>query len=182
MPAQVIKRYTRRRVVGILHRVVRGTQEAAVEARLRFTQEGDEAALINTAYIERPQAIFSSRSAPPVRSTQAAVRHEMRLEAGMWLIGTLYNFCRAHRSLRLAGGDSGTAEGLLWLELRLKLLGSPITAGGFTNCLSLPFLRLYPSGAGDDRNGCWRLLMYLDYSPRLHELLPPLIQVLYASL
>jgi hypothetical protein len=66
MPAQVIKRYTRRRVVGILHRVVRGTQEAAVEARLRFTQEGDKAALINTAYIERPQAIFSSRSAPAV--------------------------------------------------------------------------------------------------------------------
>ena len=68
MAAQVIKRYTRRRVVGILHRVVRGTQEAAVEARLRFTQEGDEAALINAAYIERFQAAFRSRLAPQVRA------------------------------------------------------------------------------------------------------------------
>ena len=63
MAAQVIKRYTRRRVVGILHRVVRGTQEAAVEARHRFTQEGEEAALINSAYIERFQAAFRSQLA-----------------------------------------------------------------------------------------------------------------------
>ena len=54
MVAQVIKRYARRRVVGVLHRVVRGTQEA-VQARLRSTQ-ADETALINTAYIERLQA------------------------------------------------------------------------------------------------------------------------------
>jgi len=32
----------------------------------------------------------------------------------MWLVGTVYNFCRAHRSLRLAG-DS-TAGERRWIE------------------------------------------------------------------
>jgi hypothetical protein len=114
MVAQVIKRYARRRVVGVLHRVVRGTQEA-VEARLRSTQ-GSEAALINTAYIERLQATFRSRLAPLARRTRAAVRQEATLEAGMWLIGTVYNFCRAHRSLRSPGGGSATAERRRWVE------------------------------------------------------------------
>lgn len=130
MVAQVIKRYARRRVVGILHRVVRGTQEA-VEARLRSTQ-GEEAALINTAYIERLQATFRSRLAPLARRTRAAVRQEATLEAGMWLIGTVYNFCRAHRSLRLAGGGSGTLERRRWVER------TPAQATGLTDhCWSL---------------------------------------------
>jgi hypothetical protein len=91
----------------------------------------------------------------------------------MWLIGTVYNFCRAHRSLRLAAG-SGAAE-RRWIERTpaLKRRDSPISAGRFTSCLSSLFPRLlYPSGAGDDRDGCWRLLMRLDYSPRLNEVLP----------
>ncbi len=57
-------------------------------------------------------------------------------------------------------------------ELRLKLRGSLITAGRLTNCLSLPFPRLYPSGGGDARSGCWRPLMLPDYSPRLNGVLP----------
>jgi hypothetical protein len=51
MVAQAVKRYARRRVVGVLRRVVRGT-EAEVEERLRATQ-GATTAVINTAYIER---------------------------------------------------------------------------------------------------------------------------------
>ena len=61
-------------------------------------------------------------------------------------------------------------------ELRLKLRGSPITAGRLTNCLSLPFPRLYPSGGGDARSGCWRQLMLPDYSPRLNGVLPVTLQ------
>jgi hypothetical protein len=34
----------------------------------------------------------------------------------MWLVGTVYNFCRAHRSLRLAG-DSATQR--RWIERTL---------------------------------------------------------------
>ncbi len=59
-----------------------------------------------------------------------------------------------------SGGGGGAGSN----EPRLKRRGSPITAGRFTNCLSSPFPRLRSSGAGDDRSGCWGLLMRLDYS------------------
>ncbi len=84
MVAQAIKRYARRRVIGVLRRVVRGTEEA-VEARLVCTQ-GSESALINTAYIERLQATLRSRLAALARRTRAAARQRRTLEAGMWLI------------------------------------------------------------------------------------------------
>ncbi len=122
MVAQAVKRYARPRVIGVLRRVVRGTQ-AAVGARLRATQ-GAEAAVINTAYIERLQATFRSRLAPLARKTRAATRREATLKAGMWLIGTAYNFCRAHRSLRLPSGSG--AAGRRWVER------TPAQAAGLT--------------------------------------------------
>jgi hypothetical protein len=133
MVAQAVKRYARRRVIGVLRRVVRG-MEAEVEERLRSTQ-GATTAVINTAYIERLQATFRSRLATLVRRTRAA-RQKATLEAGMWLVGTVYNFCRAHRSLRLPNTTPG------WLqapttgssEPRLRRRGLPITDGRFTNC------------------------------------------------
>ncbi len=87
-------------MIGVVQRVVRGTEEEAVWARLSSTQ-GSESAVINTAYIERLQATFRSRLAPLARRTRAAARRKTTLEAGMWLIGAVYNFCRAHRSLKL---------------------------------------------------------------------------------
>jgi hypothetical protein len=112
MVAQAIKRYARRRVIGVVGRIVVGTEEA-VWARLICTQ-GSESAVINTAYIERLQATFRSRLAPLVRRTRAAARQKATLEAGMWLVGTVYNFCRAHRSLRLP--RSGAAGHRRWVE------------------------------------------------------------------
>ena len=99
MIAQAIKHYARRRVSRVVRRIVVGTEET-VWARLSSTQ-GSESAVINTAYIERLQATFRSRLAPLARRTRAAARRKTTLEAGMWLIGTVYNFCRAHRSLKL---------------------------------------------------------------------------------
>ena len=84
MVAQAIKRYARRRVIGVVRRVVRGT-EGAVRSRLVSTQ-GSESAVINTAYIERLQATFRSRLAPLARRTRAAARQRSTLEAGMWLV------------------------------------------------------------------------------------------------
>ena len=49
MVAQAIERYARRRVIGVVRRVVRGTEEA-VRSRLVPTR-GSESAVINTAYI-----------------------------------------------------------------------------------------------------------------------------------
>lgn len=123
MVAQSIKRYARRRVAGVLRRVVRGT-EGAVQARLNSTQ-GTEGALINTAYIERLQATFRSRLAALARRSRAAIRQETTLEAGMWLIGTVYNFCRGHRSLRLRWASGGAHR--RWLER------TPAQAAGLTD-------------------------------------------------
>ena len=104
--------------------MVRGT-EAAVRVRLKATQGGGERALINTSYIERLQATFRSRLAPLARKTRSAVRRRATLEAGMWLIGTAYNFCCWHRSLRLPG-DSGAGE-RRWIER------PPAQAAGLTD-------------------------------------------------
>jgi len=123
MVAQAIKRYARRRVIGVLRRVVRGTEEA-VEARLVCTQ-GSQSAVINTAYIERLQATLRSRLAPLARRTRAAARHGRTLAAGMWLIGTAYNFCCWHRSLRLPG--DGEARQRRWIER------TPAQAAGLTD-------------------------------------------------
>jgi hypothetical protein len=100
MIAQVIKRYARRRVIGVVRRVVRGAG-GAVARRLRATQGGSETAVINTAYyIERLQATFRCRLAALVRRSRAPVRLVETLEAGMWLVGTCYNFCWTHKSMR----------------------------------------------------------------------------------
>jgi transposase-like protein len=96
--AQTIRRYTRRRVASVEHRVVRGTLDA-VTATLVRTQ-GQVTAVINTAYIERLNATFRARLASRTRRTRASVHRRDTMEAGMWLVGTVYNFCRPHRSLR----------------------------------------------------------------------------------
>ena len=96
--AQVVKRYARRRVVGVARRVVQGAAEA-VQARLVTTQRRP-AAVINTAYVERLNPTFRARLAPLVRRTRAVARQAATIEAGLWLVGTCYNFCWAHRSLR----------------------------------------------------------------------------------
>jgi transposase-like protein len=96
--AQMVKRYTQRRVVEIERRVVHGT-DAAVAAALCATQ-GAATAVINTAYIERLNATFRARLASLTRRTRAGVHRRDTLEAGMGLVGTAYNFCRPQRSLQ----------------------------------------------------------------------------------
>jgi transposase-like protein len=122
MVAQAIKRYARRRVSGVVRRIVHGTEEA-VRARLSSTQ-GSRDAVINTAYIERLQATFRSRLAALVRRSRAAARRGTTLEAGMWLIGTVYNFCCEHRSLRLRYASGAPRR---WLER------TPAQAAGLTD-------------------------------------------------
>jgi transposase-like protein len=96
--AQAIKRYAQRRVASVEHRVVRGTADAVASALART--QGRPTAVINTAYIERLNATFRARLASLTRRTRAGVHRRDTVEAGMWLVGTVYNFCRPHRSLR----------------------------------------------------------------------------------
>jgi transposase-like protein/IS1 family transposase len=102
--AQVVKRYERRRVVDTERRMVDGTP-ARVETLRRRSQGGG---MINTAYIERLNATFRERLAPLARRCRALARHTLTLEHGMYLVGTVYNFCTYHTSLRLAAQATGT--------------------------------------------------------------------------
>ena len=103
--AQVLKRYERRRVVATDRRSVDGTP-ARVETLRRRSQEGE--GVINTADIERLNATFRERLAPLARRCRALARCTLTLEHGMYLVGTVYNFCTYHASLRLAAHATGT--------------------------------------------------------------------------
>jgi transposase-like protein/IS1 family transposase len=101
--AQVVKRYAQRRVVDIERRIVEGTP-ARVET-LRRRSQGD--GVINTAYIERLNATFRERLASLTRRGRALARHTVTLQHGMYLIGTVYNFCTPHASLApIRGGTT----------------------------------------------------------------------------
>jgi transposase-like protein/IS1 family transposase len=103
--AQVVKRYERRRVVETERRIVDGTS-ARVET-LRRRSQGD--GVINTAYIERLNATFRARLASLTRRGRALARRTLTLQHGMYLIGTVYNFCTPHASLPHASGGTTPA-------------------------------------------------------------------------
>jgi len=96
--AQVVKQYAGKRVIAIQRRLVQGTMDQ-VQALLQRTQGGGT---INTAYIERLNATFRSRIAALVRRSRALARQTMTLHGSMYLVGSVYNFCTYHRSLRVA--------------------------------------------------------------------------------
>ena len=103
--AQVVKRYAQRRVIEVERRIVDGTPVRVETLRRRSQGDG----VINTAYIERLNATFRERLAPLARRCRALARHTLTLEHGMYLVGTIYNFCTEHASLRLAASAAGTA-------------------------------------------------------------------------
>jgi transposase-like protein len=93
--AQVVKRSERRRGVKTARRVIEGPP-ARVET-LRHRSQGD--GVINTASIERLNATFRERLAPLARRCRALARHTLTLHEGMFLVGTVSNFCTPHESL-----------------------------------------------------------------------------------
>src|SRR5215213_9821883 len=58
--------------------------------------------VINTAYIERLNATFRERLAPLARRCRALARQPLPLHEGMFVVGTVYNFCTPHESLHQA--------------------------------------------------------------------------------
>ncbi|GAC1403581.1 MAG: hypothetical protein NVSMB65_20190 [Chloroflexota bacterium] len=118
--AQVVKTYAKRRVVGVSRRVVLGTTEAV--AQVLTTASGGQHQ-INTAYIERLNATFRACLAPLARRTRALAHGETLLTAGMFLVGTAYNFVWCHESLRLRNAGPGRK----WQER------TPAMAAGLTD-------------------------------------------------
>jgi hypothetical protein len=118
--AQVVKHSAKRHVVGVTRRVLHGTQDG-IEAVLTATATGT---VINTAYIERLNATFRAHLTPLTRRGRALARTEAALTAGMWLVGTAYNFCWTHNSLRQLAPDHAPRT---WLRR------TPAMAAGLTN-------------------------------------------------
>jgi len=95
--AQVVKQYAHGHVSGVVRRIVQGT-EALINHLLKITQGGG---VINTAYIERLNATFRARLAGLVRRGRSLLQQTPTLRVGVCLVGTVYNFCTYHESLRV---------------------------------------------------------------------------------
>jgi hypothetical protein len=138
--AQVVKHSAKRHVVGVTRRVVRGTLDG-IEAVLTATATGT---VINTAYIERLNATFRAHLAPLTRRGRAIARTETALTAGMWLVGTAYNFCWPHDSLRQRAPDHAPRK---WLRrtpaMAAGLADRPWTIGELLR-LQIPLPRWVP--------------------------------------
>jgi IS1 family transposase len=94
--AQVVKRYRRRRMVGVNHRVVFGTGEAikAILAKRGWK--------INTSFVERLNLDFWQHVAAVGRRVNTLCKHEAGLRQQLALFQVYHNFCLPHASLRLA--------------------------------------------------------------------------------
>jgi transposase-like protein len=94
--AQVVKQTAHRAVTGTLHRLVQGS----VRMFLTLLWSTPGCQVLNTAYIERLNGTFRSRLAVFGRRTRLSARRTATVESGLYLVGTLYNFCMVHSSLR----------------------------------------------------------------------------------
>jgi transposase-like protein len=126
---QVVKQRTAQGLT-IVRRIVQGTSEQA-QALLAASKGGSQ---INTAYIERLNATLRQRLAPLARRSRSLVRRVEPLQAGMWVVGCLYNFCTPHRSLRrkLLISRRRNRESYRWVER------TPAMAAGLTDHIWTP--------------------------------------------
>jgi len=119
--AQVIKQVQGKRVVNIVRRIAQGSADQ-VACLLQHTQAGG---VLNVAYIERLNATFRQRLASLTRRSRALARQPATLHAAMYLLGTVYNLCTYHHSLRV--------DILLPRNRRHWVLRTPAMAAGITD-------------------------------------------------
>lgn len=122
---QVVKQHINGQL-NVTRRIVQGTQEM-VHSLIRKTQGQGT---INTAFIERLNATFRQRLNSLARKTRTLVRKAETLEAGMYVVGCLYNFCDPHHSLRLK--LSVGRFGYRWVQR------TPAIAAGLTDHIWTP--------------------------------------------
>ena len=106
-------------MVGVTHRMAQGSLDVAL-ALIAGSAGGSK---LNTAFIERINATFRSRLASLARRSRALLRNPETLVPLMFLMGSVYNFCSYHKSLRL----SGIIGGHKWIPR------TPAIAAGLTD-------------------------------------------------
>lgn len=82
---------------------------------------------INTSYIERLNATFRERISALARRSRNLYKQQQSLEASSYLVGTVYNFCKAHKSLRRKVFIDSSALNYRYLKC------SPAMAAGITS-------------------------------------------------
>ena len=105
--AQVVKQYAGRAVTGTIHRLAQGS----VRRFLTLLWSTPGCQVLNTAFIERLNGTFRARLAVFGRRTRTPARRPATVQRGLYLLGTVYNFCTAHTSLRTADGWAGADTG-----------------------------------------------------------------------
>ena len=100
-PDVAIVQVVKQRVAGqfnITRRIVQGSQKMVAS----LIQQSQGKGVINTAFIERLNATFRQRLACLARRSRNLARQPETLQAGMFIVGCLYNFCTYHDTLRVA--------------------------------------------------------------------------------
>jgi transposase-like protein len=132
--AQVVKRYKQRRVIGVDRRIKRGSTQ-----QVRAVQHRPHpASVLNTAYVERHNGTLRQKFTALVRRGRALLRPRETMQWGMWLVGTVYNFCTLHESLRVRLSARVRPTSRQWAER------TPAVAAGLTeHCWSVKELLWY---------------------------------------
>jgi transposase-like protein len=94
---QVVKQYSGRKLTGVDRRLAHGCMRCA-QAIMQATQV--TLGVINTAYIERLNATFRTWLPALTRRSRTPARQVPHLEAAMFWMGVVYNFCRVHTTLQ----------------------------------------------------------------------------------
>src|SRR5882762_1660029 len=94
----VIKCTVKRHLEEVVRQVTHGTEEM-VQNLLLLSRGGS---VINTSYIERLNGTIRERLASLTRKCRHAASKMETVHAGMYLIGSTYNFCVAHQQLSKA--------------------------------------------------------------------------------
>jgi hypothetical protein len=128
---QVVKQVSAKRVVGVVRRIAGGTSKQ-IQSLLLQTQSTMKMKA-HVAYIERLNGTFRSRIAALVRRGRALARQTQTIQQAMFLVGTVYNFCAPHKSLRrvlyLADSSPAIAAGItdhIWTMRELLAYQVPL--------------------------------------------------------
>jgi transposase-like protein len=121
-PPLVVWQYKRRCLTSIERRLAFGSMRCA-EAIMQVSQVC--LGVINTAYVERLNATFRTWLPALARRTRTPARQVVQLEAAMFWMGAVYNFCRVHATLQGTPAMAADLTDHIWsldelLRYRLK--------------------------------------------------------------
>jgi len=101
----VIKQTVNKHLTGVLRQMSHGSMVQA----MRLLQRSGGGQVLNTSSIERFNGTVRERLATLTRKCRHAAQRLQALESGMYLIGSVYNFCCFHHELsKPTGGEAHT--------------------------------------------------------------------------